>query len=64
MSRVVAQGDLRPMSGSQQAMDDLRRILEERSELYGRADLVLDTSGMTPAESVRDLMARLPQQEL
>ena len=31
MQRVLAQGDLRPMAGSQQAMDDLRRILEELS---------------------------------
>ena len=59
MRRVIEQGDLRPMAGSQQAMDDLHRILEERSELYGRADLVLDTTGRTPAESVRDLLARV-----
>jgi len=62
MQRVLAQGDLRPMSqsgaGSQQAMDDLRRILEERSELYGRADLVLDTTGKPVQESVRELLAR------
>jgi XRE family transcriptional regulator, aerobic/anaerobic benzoate catabolism transcriptional regulator len=59
MRRVVAQGDLRPMSDSQQAMDDLRRILEERSELYGRADLSLETSGRTKEESLRELLARL-----
>jgi XRE family transcriptional regulator, aerobic/anaerobic benzoate catabolism transcriptional regulator len=58
MQRVLAQGDLRPMAGSQQAMDDLRRILEERSELYGRADLILDTTGRTEPESVRELLAR------
>jgi XRE family aerobic/anaerobic benzoate catabolism transcriptional regulator len=64
MRRVVAQGDLRPMSGSQQAMDDLRRILEERSELYGRADLAIDTTGTDEAQSVRELLARTQQQEL
>lgn len=58
MQRVLAQGDLRPMAGSQQAMDDLRRILEERSELYGRADLVIDTTGQSVEESVRQLLAR------
>lgn len=58
MQRVLDQGDLRPMAGSQQAMDDLRRILEERSELYGRADLILDTTGRTEEESVRELLAR------
>jgi XRE family transcriptional regulator, aerobic/anaerobic benzoate catabolism transcriptional regulator len=60
MQRVLAQGDLRPVSqagaGSQQAMDDLRRILEERSELYGRADLVIDTTGKETSESVRQLL--------
>ncbi len=64
MRRVVAQGDLRPMAGSQQAMDDLRRILEERSELYGRADLAIDTTGTDEAQTVRDLLARMTQQEL
>lgn len=60
MRRVLAQGDLRPMAGSQQAMEDLRRILEERSELYGRADLEVDTSGKGEAESVESILARLP----
>jgi XRE family aerobic/anaerobic benzoate catabolism transcriptional regulator len=59
MQRVLAQGDLRPMAGSQQAMDDLRRILEERSELYGRADVVLDTTGKNEDEAVRELLAQL-----
>lgn len=58
MRRVLAQGDLRPMAGSQQAMEDLRRILEERSELYGRADLVVDTTGKPIEESRRELLAR------
>ena len=58
MQRVLAQGDLRPMAGSAQAMEDLRRILDERSELYGRADLVLDTTGKPVQESVRELLAR------
>lgn len=59
MSRVLAQGDLRPMAGSQQAMSDLRRILEERSELYGRADADIDTSGKPVQESVRELLDNL-----
>ncbi|HEX6096500.1 MAG TPA: helix-turn-helix transcriptional regulator [Thermoanaerobaculia bacterium] len=60
MQRVLAQGDLRPMAGSQQAMDDLRRILEERSELYRRADALIDTTGKNETETVRELLARLP----
>jgi XRE family aerobic/anaerobic benzoate catabolism transcriptional regulator len=60
MQRVLAQGDLRPIAGSQQAMDDLRRILEERTELYGRADLEIETTGKSETQSVRELLARVP----
>jgi XRE family aerobic/anaerobic benzoate catabolism transcriptional regulator len=55
MSRVLAQGDLRPMAGHQDAMDDLKRILAAREPLYRRADVVVDTSGQTPEESLRAL---------
>jgi XRE family aerobic/anaerobic benzoate catabolism transcriptional regulator len=50
MNRVIAQGDLRPMSGNKQAMDDLRLILQERTPFYAKADLLFDTSGKPPAE--------------
>jgi XRE family transcriptional regulator, aerobic/anaerobic benzoate catabolism transcriptional regulator len=55
MERVIAQGDRRPMAGSDRAMDDLRRILEERTPLYARADVVVDTTGKTEEETVREL---------
>jgi XRE family aerobic/anaerobic benzoate catabolism transcriptional regulator len=45
MARVVAQGDLRPMAGHVEAMEDLRNILTARESLYGKADAVVDTSG-------------------
>lgn len=61
MQRVLDQGDLRPMAGSQPAMDDLRRILDERSELYGRADITLATTGKRIEESVRELLERKPE---
>jgi XRE family transcriptional regulator, aerobic/anaerobic benzoate catabolism transcriptional regulator len=44
MSRVVAQGDMRPMAGHAEAMEDLRNILVAREPLYGKADAVVDTS--------------------
>lgn len=60
MRRVLAQGDLRPVSQSggesRQAMDDLRRILDERSELYGRADSAIDTTSSSVEASVRELL--------
>lgn len=61
MQRVMAQGDLRPMSGNSEAMDDLRRILNERSALYARADLSFDTTGKTVDESFTQLRASLRQ---
>ena len=57
MSRVVAQGDLRPMAGHRRAMDDLKRILEERESLYQRADYVIDTSGRSVDTTVDDVLA-------
>ncbi len=44
MSRVVAQGDTRPMAASPEAMDDLKRILIGRTPFYAKADLRLNTS--------------------
>lgn len=45
MSRVLEQGDFRAMAGNDQAMEDLRHILEAREPLYRQADMELDTSG-------------------
>ncbi|MDT3671506.1 MAG: helix-turn-helix transcriptional regulator [Aromatoleum sp.] len=55
MARVMAQGDLRPMAGNDEAMDDLKRILEAREALYAKADTVLDTSGESADESFMKL---------
>jgi XRE family aerobic/anaerobic benzoate catabolism transcriptional regulator len=59
MARVTAQGDLRVMGGSGQAMKDLRRILEAREPLYRKADMCLDTSGESVEESFTRLKAAL-----
>ena len=52
MERVVGQGDLRPMAGNEQAMEDLRAILAEREPAYARADDVVDTDGRSVADCV------------
>ena len=44
MQRVRAQGDLRPMAASKEAMDDLKGILAGRSAFYSKADYSLNTS--------------------
>lgn len=52
MARVVAQGDLRPMAGHAEAMQDLRNILSAREALYGKADAVVDTSACSVEQSL------------
>jgi XRE family transcriptional regulator, aerobic/anaerobic benzoate catabolism transcriptional regulator len=59
MSRVLAQGDTRPMSGNAEAMNDLRRILESRAAFYSKADQVFDTGDTTLAEAFVGLQERL-----
>jgi XRE family aerobic/anaerobic benzoate catabolism transcriptional regulator len=44
MKRVAAQGDLRPMAASREAMDDLKSILAGRAAFYSKADLTVNTS--------------------
>jgi XRE family transcriptional regulator, aerobic/anaerobic benzoate catabolism transcriptional regulator len=44
MKRVVAQGDLRPIAASKEAMQDLKGILAGRAAFYSKADFTLDTS--------------------
>lgn len=59
MSRVLAQGDLRPMSGNREAMDDLKRILNERAAFYGKADLAIETGGKPLEQAEQELQAAL-----
>jgi XRE family transcriptional regulator, aerobic/anaerobic benzoate catabolism transcriptional regulator len=44
MKRVAAQGDLRPMAGNREAMEDLKGILAGRAAFYSKAEFRLDTS--------------------
>ena len=56
MQRVTQQGDLRPMAASQEAMEDLRRILSGRAAFYAKADYRVDTSGKTLDQSITELV--------
>lgn len=72
MSRVVAQGDMRPFDAARgeegepsrnamgQALDDIRRILASREALYARADAVVDTAARTVKQSIKDLERAVP----
>jgi XRE family transcriptional regulator, aerobic/anaerobic benzoate catabolism transcriptional regulator len=76
MSRVVAQGDMRPFDatrgesgqtaqgGMGEAMEDIRRILASREALYARADAVVDTAARTLKQSLKDLERAVPQPPL
>ncbi|MFO1325883.1 MAG: helix-turn-helix transcriptional regulator [Rubrivivax sp.] len=63
MRRVQAQGDLRPMAASKEAMDDLRRILSGRAAFYSKAEFRLDTSAQ-PLEPTFVVLRRLVREAL
>ncbi len=59
LARVAAQGDMRPMAGSREALEDLKRILEGRSAFYAKADMAFDTSAQDLETSFQRLRAQL-----
>jgi len=59
MSRVIAQGDMRPFKGRSAALDEIKKLLEDREALYARADALLDTSGKTVRQSLAELRKAL-----
>ncbi len=64
MSRVVAQGDMRPFDvtrgATKEALEDIRRILASREPLYARADAVVDTAARSVKQSLKDLERAVP----
>lgn len=63
MDRVRAQGDERPMAGNPDAMSELRRILEDRETLYGRASMRLDTSSSSLDDTLDRLVTLISNEE-
>ena len=63
MKRVVAQGDLRPMGTSKEAMEDLKGILSGRAAFYAKADFRLDTSSQ-PLDATFEMLRRLVRDAL
>jgi XRE family aerobic/anaerobic benzoate catabolism transcriptional regulator len=59
MSRVRAQGDLRPMAASHEAMEDLKTILAGRSAFYSKAQIKVNTSDQSLADTFVLLRARV-----
>ncbi|MCF3595254.1 helix-turn-helix transcriptional regulator [Rhodobacteraceae bacterium LMO-12] len=61
MARVRSQGDMRPMEGNPEAMEQLRAILKSRENLYRQAHAALDTSGKALRQSADDLLALIKE---
>ena len=57
MSRVMAQGDFRPMAANREAMADLVAILDARRADYARAEAEVDTTGDAVEQSLAKLVA-------
>ncbi len=57
MQRVIEQGDMRPMAGSSEAMEDLQNILASREDFYSKAQFQLDTSKQSLEETFSALKA-------
>jgi XRE family aerobic/anaerobic benzoate catabolism transcriptional regulator len=62
MDRVIAQGDLRPMAGTSEAMTDLKLILQSRAAFHAKADATFDTSGLSVAAAAEGLLALITSQ--
>ncbi len=61
MKRVTAQGDLRPMGASKEAMQDLKGILAGRAAFYSKAQFKLDTSAQPLDATFLELRAIVRQ---
>lgn len=55
-SRVVAQGDVRPMRDRPRAMNELRALLSSRAPLYEMADVVVETSAKKPEAVIESVL--------
>ena len=59
MARVIAQGDMRPFKGRSAALDEIKKLLEDRNRLYSRANATVDTSGKTLKQTFNELRSAL-----
>lgn len=58
-SRVIAQGDARPMRKNPHAMAELRALFAARTPLYESARFVVDTAGKTPEAVAEEIAQRV-----
>jgi XRE family aerobic/anaerobic benzoate catabolism transcriptional regulator len=55
MSRVIAQGDMRPFKGRSAALMEIKKLLKDREALYARADAAIETSGKSVKQSLEQM---------
>ena len=60
MTRVLRQGDTRPMKDNPSAMTELKALLARREPLYAQADLTIKTSDHSPSAVVTQIIQMLP----
>ena len=58
LARVAAQGDRRPMAGRADPLAELRTLLREREPLYAEAQVMIETSTLTPEEATHAILQR------
>ncbi|MGH8764172.1 MAG: helix-turn-helix transcriptional regulator [Burkholderiales bacterium] len=63
MTRVIAQGDMRPfegkMRGRSAALEEIRKLLTDRERLYGRAEIAIETTGRSPKSTLEELKGKV-----
>jgi XRE family aerobic/anaerobic benzoate catabolism transcriptional regulator len=59
MTRVMRQGDFRPMQGPA-AMAELKALLKRREPLYAECQLIVKTMGKSPAMVLEEIIKLLP----
>lgn len=63
-SRVIAQGDRRPMADNPDAMAELRAMLAAREGRYAQAHVIVDTHGRAPDAVVERIVRELASPDL
>ena len=57
--RVVSQGDRRPIDDHPHAREALRQLVTRRQPLYARAEVTVDTAGLSPARTLARVISAL-----
>ena len=64
MTRVRAQGDLRPMEGNPRAMEQLKALLQAREPMYAQALAEVNTSNRPEQSSLNDVLTTIAKHRL